>query len=796
MKRIIYILFFLSIVSSLIASAQNVRVYGTITNSLNNKPIPFANIVLEPNNIGVSSDINGNYELTEIKPGMYNFKCSYIGFNTVTKTEVQLSSNKNLRLDFSMNESALLLEEVQVGANTFNKTEESPTSLRTINASEILRSPGGNRDISKVIASLPGVSSTPSFRNDIIIRGGAPNENRFFLDGIEIPNINHFATQGSSGGPVGILNVNFIREVDFYSGAFPSNRGNALSSIMELKQIEGSDESFSASFSLGSSDAGLMINTPITSNSSLLFSIRRSYLQFLFKALQLPFLPTYNDFQFKYTYKPNSKNQFNIIGLAAIDNFSLNPEANEGVNDPQKLALNQYTLNNLPINEQWNYTIGGTWRHFLESSNLFVVMSRSHLNNTAVKYFDYSDETSQKTIDYTSEEIENKARIEYNYRRNSLKINTGVNIEDATYLNNSIVFQTSFDSSYIQSVNTDLYFLKYGAFAQLSKSYFLDRLITSAGFRIDGNSFTQNKTTPNLSPRLSLAYNITPKTSINANLGIYNQLPSYTILGFGYNNNYLNQDAEYIRCKHAVLGFEYNPSNYSKVSIESFYKGYSNYPFSVIDQISLANLGGDFGVIGNENIVSSSFGKSYGLELLAQQKLSTSIYGILAFTYYKSEFSNVNENLIPSSWDNRFILNMTAGKKFKRNIEIGVKFRYSGGAPYTPIDYYNSSIKDIWDINQAAVLDYDQLNTLRLKNTHGIDFRIDKRWFFNKWSINAYFDIENLYNSKIELPPQVGIDPDLGEEVDFIFNSDQYQLYEIINETGTVLPSIGLLIDF
>ena len=194
--------------------------------------------------------------------------------------------------------------------------------------------------------------------------------------------------------------------------------------------------------------------------------------------------------------------------------------------------------------------------------------------------------------------------------------------------------------------------------------------------------------------------------------------------------------------------------------------------------------------------MSSSFGKSYGLELLAQQKLSTSVYGIFAFTYYKSEFSNVNKNLIPSSWDNRFILNMTAGKKFKRNIEIGVKFRYSGGSPYTPVDYYNSSIKEIWDINQSAVLDYDLINTLRLKNTHGIDFRIDKRWFFNKWSINAYIDIENLYNSKVELPPQVGIDPELGEEVDFDFNSNQYQLYEILNETGTVLPSIGLLIEF
>jgi hypothetical protein len=304
----VFLLILLTSLAALV-NAQDIRVYGSVTNSLNNEPIPFANIVIDGTTIGATTDFDGNFEMEGIAPGLYNFKCSYIGFNTSIKTEIQLTPNKNLRLNFAMTENAQIIEEVQVTANTFNKTEESPTSLRTINASEIYRSPGGNRDISKVIANLPGVSSTPSFRNDIVIRGGAPNENRFFLDGVEIPNINHFATQGSSGGPVGIINVNFIREVDFYSGAFPANRGNALSSVMELKQIEGSDEEFSGSFMLGSSDAGLTINTPLSEKSTMLISARRSYLQFLFQALQLPFLPTYNDIQFKLTHKPQLTKQ-------------------------------------------------------------------------------------------------------------------------------------------------------------------------------------------------------------------------------------------------------------------------------------------------------------------------------------------------------------------------------------------------------------------------------------------------------------------------------------------------------
>ena len=791
----IFLLILFTFLATLV-QAQDVRVYGSVTNSLNNEPIPFANVVIDGTTIGATTDFDGNFEILGIAPGLYNFKCSYIGFNTSIKTEIQLTSNKNLRLNFAMTENAQIIEEVQVTANTFNKTEESPTSLRTINASEIYRSPGGNRDISKVIANLPGVSSTPSFRNDIVIRGGAPNENRFFLDGVEIPNINHFATQGSSGGPVGILNVNFIREVDFYSGAFPANRGNTLSSVMELKQIEGSDEEFSGSFMLGSSDAGLTINTPLSEKSTMLLSARRSYLQFLFQALKLPFLPTYNDIQFKLTHKPDNKNQFNIIGLAAIDEFSLNPEANEGVDDPQQLAQNEYTLNNLPVNEQWNYTLGGTWKRFFDNSNLFVVLSRSHLNNTAVKYADYADITSPKLIDYESQEIENKSRIEYNFRESNIKFNVGLSLEDATYLNSTNRLLTVDDSIYTKRVETDLHFIKYGAFAQLSKTYLVDRLVTSIGFRVDGNSFTENTTTPNFSPRLSLAYNLSGKSSLNANLGRYYQLPAYTILGFGLNNNFQNQDAEYIRCDHAVLGLEYNPSNYSKITLESFYKQYSNYPFSLIDSISLANLGGDFGVIGNEDISSISEGRSYGVEFLAQQKLSSSVYGIMSLTYYRSEFEDKNGELIPSAWDNRFIFNMTAGKKFKRDIELGLKFRYTGGVPYTPIDLATSSNIAIWNINQRGVLDYDALNSQRLKNVHGIDLRLDKKWYFKKWSLNAYIDVENLYNFKIQLPSEVGIDPVIGEEVYSSQNANQYSLYEIVNESGTVLPSIGLLIEF
>ena len=177
--------------------------------------------------------------------------------------------------------------------------------------------------------------------------------------------------------------------------------------------------------------------------------------------------------------------------------------------------------------------------------------------------------------------------------------------------------------------------------------------------------------------------------------------------------------------------------------------------------------------------------------------MSSSIYGIISATYYFSRFEDKDGNLISSSWDNRFILNMTAGKKFKNNIELGFKYRYSGGSPYTPIDIINSSNKIIWDINQQAVLDYNLLNTQRLNGSHVLDIRIDKKWFFKSWGLNAYIDIENILNSKTELPSQYGIDPNLGTMVEGTgVDENSYPLYEIINNSGTVLPSIGLLIEF
>jgi len=808
MKKITYTILLLLFLTNLISQSSVIK--GKVIDATNNETIPFANIFIEQINAGVASNLDGFYEIKDLKPGLYTVKCSFVGYDPVIYAEVIVNPNKPTILDINLIESTTSLDVVEITASPFQKSEESPVSKRSINATEIYRNPGGNRDISKVITSLPGVASTVSFRNDIIIRGGAPNENRFYLDGIEIPNINHFATQGSSGGPVGMINVNFIREVDLYSGAFPANRGNTLSSVLEFKQIDGNPDRIAKTLTVGSSDFGITLDGPINDKSTFVFSARRSYLQLLFSAIGLPFLPTYNDFQFKTKTKIDDKNQITFIGLGAIDEFVLNTGINDNILSKDSLTAqdyldiesNNYILGYIPVTTQWNYAIGANWTHFKEKSFQNFVFSRNHLNNKSEKYKDNIESPENRLQDYVSEEIENKFRFENTIRDNGWKINFGTGIEYVTFKNRTfqkIIYQNIVDSLKFDS---KLNFVKTSLFGQVSKKALDNKLIASFGIRTDQNSYSKEMSNPlkQLSPRFSLAYAIGKTSSLNFNVGQYFQLPAYTVMGFRNNEDQLvnkKNKITYIKNRHLVFGLETNPGKFSKITLEGFYKKYDNYPFLLGDSISLANLGGDFGVIGNEAVNSTSEGRSYGVEFLAQKKLNKSFYGILAYTWVRSEFMDKDSIYRPSAWDNQHIISLTGGIKFKNDWELGAKFRFSGGSPYTPYNEDVSSLTSVWDINSFGVFDYNQLNGRRLRSNHGLDLRIDKKWYWKKVTLNVYLDIQNLYNFQAETPRSLIAETDEnGNKILDPNDPSRYQLKYLENTAGTVLPSIGIQFEF
>lgn len=776
---------------------------GRIYNVKNNEPVPFASIVLWGTDIGSVSDLDGNFLFTGINPGYIKLAAYSVGFEKYISTDILVTNAKKAYIEIPMQESQVELNEVVIKASPFRKQNESPVSLRRISVAEIEKNPGSNRDISKVIQSFPGVSSTPSYRNDVIVRGGGPSENRFYLDGVEIPNLNHFATQGASGGPVGIINVDFVREVNFYSGAFPANKGNALSSVLDFRLIDGNKEKIKFRSTVGASDLALTLDGPVAENTGFIFSARRSYLQFLFSALGLPFLPTYNDFQFKLRSRFNVKNELTFIGIGAIDQFELNLKAN-GTPDQR------FILSYLPVNEQWNYTVGMVYKHFKENGYGSWIISRNYLNNSSYKYIENNSELP-RTFDYKSEESENKFRYEHNSTvSDNVKINYGLNLEYASYLNNTKKLLFSDDSLINFSYNTELEMINYGIFGSVSKNMADDRLTLSFGIRADASSYSSKMNNPlrQFSPRLSASCNLTGNISLNFNAGRYYQRLPYTALGYkDIYGNFVNKDngITYISADHIVAGIDYQPGNNSKISVEGFYKYYRDYPFSVSDSVALASKGADFGTFGDEALLSSAQGRAYGLEVFGRFLDFKGLNAILSYTLVWSEFENKGlqtdqRKYIPTSWDNRHIFNLTLTKSLKKHWDIGLKWRFTGAAPYTPYDVEKSGIKSAWDANGAPYLDYSRFNRLRLKPFHQLDVRIDKQYFFNRWSLMLYLDIQNLYNFKAYEPDKLARESFINPDTPDVFTEGRIEKYRLayIKSTGagTILPTIGIIAEF
>jgi outer membrane receptor for ferrienterochelin and colicin len=381
-------------------------------------------------------------------------------------------------------------------------------------------------------------------------------------------------------------------------------------------------------------------------------------------------------------------------------------------------------------------------------------------------------------------------------------LNYGVDFQYASYFNRT--FRKSFEGNNPVTINyrSSLDFAKYAAFGQVSHNFMERRLDLSFGLRADGNSYSSNMSNPfgQLSPRLSASYRLTPGTSLNFNVGRFAQLPSYTTLGYrDINGGLVNREngVKYIQVNHLVAGIEFRPSDNSQVTVEGFYKKYTDYPFSVNDSVSLASKGAGYGVYGDEAVTSTSKGNAYGVEILGRIKEYKGINAVITYTFVRSEFTDKNGVYIPSSWDNRHLLTITATRSFKKNWELGLKWRYLGGAPYTPWDMARSAIKTAWDAQGIGYLDYSKFNRERLNAFHQLDLRVDKSWYYNKWSLMLYFDVQNAYNFKADQQDYlVRAEDGSGNPLTDPTDPNKYLLRTLKNTAGTVLPTLGIMIEF
>ena len=734
--------------------------FGKITDKISKESLPGVNVIINGTSFGAATDIDGNYKIENVPVGNYQVRASFVGYDSQIKSDIIINSARPYELNFELSQAVIELEGIVVTSDFFEMNPTEVTSLKNFSYEEIRRSPGGFEDVVRALSLLPGVAQQDAGRNDLIVRGGAPSENLFILDGFVIPNINHFGTQGASGGPLSFVNLDYVDETSFSTGGFSAIYGDKLSSVLRINLRDGRKDKLGGKALISATQFGLNLEGPVSDKSNFIFSARRSYLDFIFNAAGFNFVPEYYDVLTKYTYTIDNKSKLSYLFIAAFDKVKFNNNNKEDIYDNAQI-------------------LGSNQNQYLTGISLQRVIKNGFYNFSISRNFvDYNsfqkDTLFQPIFLNKSREAENEVKLDFVYKFSpTFELNTGLSTKLIKYeadIRFPQIFITTFGEILpITALNEYGYFNKSAFYAQLSELFF-HRLRTNIGLRTDYFDAIKNKFY--LSPRFSTSLMLSEWTSLNFSTGLYNQFPSYIWL-FAEN---ANKNLNAIRVTQYILGIDQKLRNDILFKLEGFYKDYSNYPASLIrPYLVLANTGAGFGgstqnfdSFGLEPLVSKGSGVVSGVELSLQKKSSDiPTYGLMSLTYSKSKFKGLDGKLRTGKYDQTWIFNLTAGYIFNEKWEAALKFRIATGNPYTPF-------------NNDGTQSLSNYLTKRFSPSHSLDVRIDRRWDFNGWSLITYIDIQNIYNRKNttsirwdyktnapDLQQNIGILPSIGINIEF-----------------------------
>jgi len=711
----------------LYAQSQTGSIEGKVLDQSSEKPLLGVTVVVLGTTLGSITNENGEFKINNVPIGGHQVRASLLGYKTITKSDVIVNSARPVTIDFTLRENPIVLQGVVVNSDYFQKDPHETNSITNFSYEEIRRAPGGFEDVVRALSILPGVAQADAGRNDLIVRGGAPSENLYIIDGVMVPNINHFGSQGATGGPLSYVNLDFVKETSFSTGGFSVLFGDKLSSVLNIDLREGRKDKFGGKLTISATQFGLNAEGPLDENSSFIFSLRRSYLDFIFKAAGFGFVPEYYDAFVKTNYKLNNSNSLSYIFIGAFDNVKFFNDTDE------KRYKNSRALGS----DQIQYFTALNYKNLFNNGFINFSLSRN-----------FTDFDTQQNDSLLNPVFINKSReqenilsgdLVYKISRNNeinigafgklIKFNTDLKIPG---------FITSFGEELKLSTVVDkTNFLKIGGYVNYS-GFVYTRLRYNAGVRFDYYDFIEKKNY--FSPRFSFSYQLNELTSLNFSTGIYYQSPSYIWIVANEQNKNLNA----LRADHYVLGIDHRLRDDLQIKLEGFYKVYKNYPASTFrPYLVLANTGAgfagaddNFASFGLEPLVSAGKGDVRGAELFIQKKSAdTPLYGIFSLTYSKSFYTALDGIRRVGAYDQNVILNLSGGYIFNEEWEASVKFRFASGKPYTPFNYDGTQ----------SVINY---NSKRVASTHSLDLRLDKHWYFKGWTLITYIDIQNIYNNK------------------------------------------------
>jgi hypothetical protein len=726
MKHILFIsaLILIPMVSSL---AQTGIITGIVVDQSTQEPLPAANIQILGSTLGASTNTEGRFAIVGVPYGTHQVKASIVGYETVVLADIVVAAARAVDLRFELDESAIALEGVEVRANYFQRSPDAPVSVQKLSYEEIRRSPGGFEDVVRAISVLPGVALVSAGRNDLVVRGGAPSENLFTVDNIEIPNINHFGTQGSGGGPLSFINLDFVRETSFSTGGFGVRYGDRLSSVLNISLRDGRTDRLGGKATIAATQFGLNLEGPLGAGGTFLFSARRSYLDLIFKAAGFAFVPEYWDLTGRLNHRFDDHNEITFLVVGAIDDVTFfNRDADDRFSNSRVLGT-----------AQRQYASGFSWRNLFSHGFASLTLSRSFIRYNGVQ----RDSLLRPVFANRSDEGETGLRGDVVYKISPVaELSFGASVKNARFVSNLALpgFVTTFgDTLSVQVNDYATRATKAASYVQVS-GHPVEGVTLTLGGRAEYFDLTDRKLS--FAPRGSIGYEFSPLTSVTFSAGSYYQSPSYIWLVA----NPANRGLKPIRADQYILGVEHLLQADLKVRVEGFLKEYKDYPASKErPYLVLANTGGGFGgsddnfaSFGLDHLVSGGEGRAYGIELLIQKKLSeVPLYGLASVTLSRSRFTALDGVERPGSFEQDLIINLTAGYQFDERWEASMKFRFATGRPYTPFTTTGSQ----------NVAEYNSLNVDPL---HGLDIRVDRRWNFTGWNLIAYVDIQNIYNYK------------------------------------------------
>ncbi len=759
----IFILFAVLFSCSGIFSQDKGIITGVVTDKETQKPITEAIIEIIELHKKTASDSSGMFEFENIPYGTYQLKVTCLGYQPIVETDIVVLSSRPTNVTVELLISDIKTEQIDVEAKYFHKSPDENTSNFNLDFEEVRRAPGAVEDISRMVQVLPGVAPGNDQRNDLIVRGGSPSENLTMIDGIEIPNVNHYPTQASSGGPIGMINVKFIDDVNFSTGGFSARYGDKLSSVLDIKFREGYRKSFLSDINLSTAGFGGVFEGPLfTKKGSFLISARRSYLNLIKGAIRIAAVPNYWDFNLKAVYDIDKNNKLELLGIAGLDDISFEGDASKISDD------NPYGK---AKGNQQEFTGGFNWKSLFRKGYIQTVLANS---SNFYKYDNYDIKTDDLIFDYNSYESDFNLRSEVFYQINSNNnIIFGAGGRLIKFKNKLFVrADTTAFGDTLPPLNIDVMkdFYKGSSFIQYTLKLLKDKITLNAGLRYEYFSGITDK--HSVSPRAGFTYRFNETTSLNFSTGIYTQAPEYLWV----TSDPANVNLKFIRAYHYVAGIEHLFTEDLKFSIEAYYKKYTDYPVSVlVPTFALVNGGTENGPNFVGEATSQGYGHVRGIDISLQKKLTGSgFYGMLNYSLSESKITALEGGEKPGSFDYRHNITIIAGYQLPDDWLVGIKFRYTTGRPYTPFDVQASTIAG------RGVYQVDKFNDARFKDYNRLDIRVDKKWNFKKWSIVSYVELQNVFNTT---------------------NVYQYFWNEYKNETGTIyqwafLPVGGFSVQF